>query len=133
MRLASLASSVLLVASAAVLAIGCSSSGEPTPLDSKTCPLGQSHYYPTPGCGTAAPAPVCMDDEPFETSCPATMKTVCGCNNVTYTTSCLGANKAPWSAEGACPGDGGTDATSETGSETGSDAASDASDAASSG
>lgn len=119
---------MLLVASVAVLAFGCSSTGDKTPLDAKTCPLGQSHYYPTAGCGAAAPAPVCMDDEPFETSCPATMKTVCGCNNVTYTTSCLGANKSPWSAEGACATDAGTDATTETGSdaasETGTDAAS---------
>lgn len=124
MRLASLACSLILVASAALVAVGCSSSGSPNELDAATCPLGQSHYFQTAGCGASAPAPVCLDDEPYDTRCPE-QRQVCGCNGVTYTTSCLGAAKASFAAEGACVGDAGPDAT--TGD------ASDASDASSSG
>jgi hypothetical protein len=122
-RLASFGSGLVLAFSAVIAAFGCSTSGSPQPFDAATCPLGQSHYYTSAGCGTTAPVAVCEADDPFDAGCTG-QKLVCTCDRpgpdagiipgVTETTSCAGHAKSPYQHEGACVPS--SDAGSDTGS-----------------
>jgi hypothetical protein len=116
-RLASSFSGILLAVSAAFVAFGCSTSGNPPPLDGAVCPLNQSHYYVSPGCGTSAPAPVCEQDEAFDSGCTGQVQ-VCTCNGVTELTSCQGHAKGTFAFVGACPSDAGADSATDTGADT---------------
>lgn len=124
MRLASFGSGLVLAFSAIIAAFGCSTSGTAQPLEAGICPLGQSHYYTSVGCKTAAPAPICEVDDPYgDTGCGAP-KQVCTCEGVTESTSCAGHAKSPYASEGACAADAGTDAR-DSGADTADAATSD--------
>ncbi len=105
-----------MVVSAFLAAFGCSTSGSPPPLGGDTCPLSQSHYYQTAGCGTTAPAPVCEVDDVWDAQCPG-VKQVCTCAGFTEPTSCAGHAKSPFATEGACPPDAGADGATDAGSD----------------
>jgi hypothetical protein len=76
--------------------------------DANPCASGESLYYTTAGCGTAAVAK-CMSD--IQDACA---RTFCGCDGVTFTGGC-GTSERPFSSAGDCPGkdDGGGDGASD--------------------